>query len=173
MAAGYLLTGSLARKIEMKREPDEIVLVIGTFSGVVLALVIAIELHVLTHREQTADIQIGCTPLFVLAPAEGFGGNVWDQMIARDRDSSLQGQLVAIAPAKSTSLPIEIRAISVRNKRSKREWEMKRHAFDCTVCRCPVRRGDNPISTFENYRSFFHVIEVEERGVFMLSNGCR
>jgi hypothetical protein len=73
----------------MKREPDELVLAIGTFAGIVLVLEIGIELNILADRQQTTDIQIGRAPLLVLALVEGLGGNVWDQMIARDRNSPL------------------------------------------------------------------------------------
>src|SRR6185437_1800745 len=101
------------REVQAQGKTNEVVLPVRALSSVVLVLIIAVELHVLTDREQTSRIKVCRTPLAVLTFVEHFSRYVRSEMVRRNPHASLQRQLIAVAPGENSSLPVEIDAISV------------------------------------------------------------
>jgi len=115
------------------RQPDIILLPVRFFARIVLELKIRIEFDVFSHREQRTRIKVRRAPFFILTLIEGLGRNVGNEMVRTDRNRPFQCQLVPISPRKATILPIEVRAIPIRDQNACWEREVKSHGLSVPV----------------------------------------
>jgi len=101
--------------VEIENESECVYLLVGTFAGIVLVLVVRIELEVFAYGEQTARIECGAAPFGIFALIECFGADVRGRMLGTNRESPFEGQAVAITPHEFAVGPIQISAIPVGN----------------------------------------------------------
>jgi hypothetical protein len=80
-------------------------------------------------------------------------GNIRDEVMGVNRKSSVDGQFVPIAPGETAALPVESRAVAVREVEASLHGKVRGHSSQHTIFGRVTRSNDAAVSGFENQRS--------------------
>ena len=119
------LLGPFSSKVQAEYQPQLVQLLIRTFAGVVLVLIVRIKLQVLAHRKEAAGIDCGVAPFAVLAFVEELGAGVQRGMVGADSKRLFDLKAVAITPREVSALPVKVGTVPVGEQKSS-SWESER-----------------------------------------------
>src|SRR5208337_3687612 len=83
-------------------------------------------------------------------------------------ESSIEGQLVAIAPGENAVFPVQIEAIPVRKEESGLEGKVGGCCRDHTVFQRSIGCGDIAVAGFEDQKPLLRVVQIKGGHFFKL-----
>src|SRR5271169_6274852 len=134
-------------------------------------LIVGIELHVRSYRQQAPGIQIRSAPLGVLARVVGLDGGIGNQVKGMNCERSFDGQFNAIAPRELAAFPVQVCAVSVRDQNCGRCRKVKRYGRSETVVGGFIRSTYVSISSLEHDSSGLGVVQIERGDLLQLDEG--
>src|SRR5271170_1831300 len=125
-------------------------------------LVVRIDLHVFTNRENTSGIDRSLAPFPVAALVEGLNTHIRRHLIRTNWNRLFHLESISIPPGKVATLPVKVKSTPVSHQNLRRNRKAGSHNWLKPVCRrSAVGLRQVAVSRRHHQRTRLRIIQIE------------